>query len=894
MRISVLFLLFFYLPCLASVAPSNDQYFIYENNGYRYVFSESDRKTLPYIVKYNEWLTTKYQKAFNWKLDETTSLNLTSPRNQVANAFATSIPLSITTLYRGGMGYTDFFSSESWLDSLLLHESAHLYQLNVKDYFPAFGKKIFGNGFFAYPMIPIPSTPTLFLPNSFLEGNSTYNESRFLVGGRLFTASIYAQNLALLKGGKVTEEFLFNAHGQYPYGTEKYHMGGLFFAFLAEKFGDVQANGFFREYSKRWLWPWAINRSFRRHFGQSFDQLFVEFKAKYMPIAKQQVGTGALPAIVAVPYASPIHKDDTEVFFIADDGYNTKTLHSINRETLVISKQQVDLPRGRLFKVDNTFYVGAQVLQTLDGLGTFSGLYGEGYKIKPGTKNLDIADINGTNVLSFDLTKPFVEQKFHLNNEAYDSTVSRPLFQGKDIAYTKRSGNSINVLINKKVIKTINTESVQLVDSDKENLYFIAATPFGSSLYSLSTQSKTIKRLFNYDTIVDAQKINDGSFLLTSVTDSDYRYVIAKPTPVKELPFRIKYGFKTQRADGEELQKVKLAAKDFTIEDSQISKYYPLTQLKLSFWTLSYLLTNETEMEGSIGALFIDPLQTNSLLLTVGATNYSSDVPASLLYSNTKNRLSWGLAFRSNPKPSFDALKVYISSKERTQLSASLGYTFLRYGHHNVSGNIDFSSVNDKSKPEEYTNTDTQLSYNYSISHSLGAGPSIAHSLALTHSDKEADLIESLGYSITKDLLSQTYLTMGASGKYSKNGSIEISESPLIMSREIGVNNLSSPVFTNETAVGTIGLQQYLDFEYYSNAILFGVKDIAPLATYRSINYKDLTTKKFNAINEASLGFQITLVFGYKFAIPIAITQTEDLKNNISDLVFDLNYKKEF
>ena len=138
-----------------------------------------------------------------------------------------------------------------------MHESSHLYQLNAKRDLSRIGHAIFGNNEPGNIPVPIDTNPLTFFPVPFLthpnvllptwllEGNGVFNESRFGNGGRLFSGASRALFYSLLKANLLDETRLTNNGLYFPFGTEKYIVGGYFSLYLAERFGTLAVNRFF-------------------------------------------------------------------------------------------------------------------------------------------------------------------------------------------------------------------------------------------------------------------------------------------------------------------------------------------------------------------------------------------------------------------------------------------------------------------------------------------------------------------------------------------------------------------------------------------------------------------------------------------------------------------------
>ena len=84
------------------------------------------------VMHYENAVLTNYETLYGYVLDDTLYLGLASSHNQIANAFSTQIPLNMQMNYIGGSLMPDYFAATSWLKTILIHETAHNFQLNAK------------------------------------------------------------------------------------------------------------------------------------------------------------------------------------------------------------------------------------------------------------------------------------------------------------------------------------------------------------------------------------------------------------------------------------------------------------------------------------------------------------------------------------------------------------------------------------------------------------------------------------------------------------------------------------------------------------------------------------------------------------------------------------------
>ena len=216
------------LAVCAVVVP--DDYLILEDEELSYIYSKEHSKLIPKMKAYQEEIVKGYEKEFGFKLDEKMMVGMASNNNQIANGFSTQIPFNMQLFYGAGATYIDYFSSSSWLKTLVIHETAHNFQLNPKENFLSkTSHKILGNTPVSFlgplALFPIPNV----LENSFiLEGNGVMNESRFGNGGRLFSGYALAELVAMARAGEIRPELMYNSTLNFPYGEQFYLVGGFF------------------------------------------------------------------------------------------------------------------------------------------------------------------------------------------------------------------------------------------------------------------------------------------------------------------------------------------------------------------------------------------------------------------------------------------------------------------------------------------------------------------------------------------------------------------------------------------------------------------------------------------------------------------------------------------
>ena len=116
-----------------TLVPHDQPYFKSSVPNTELIFTENNRAFAEHAAGIEQQLQPQYEASFGYRMDSPLYVGLISDNNQIANGFSTQIPLNRQINYVGGASAVDYFSTTSWLDTLLFHETAHNYQINAKD-----------------------------------------------------------------------------------------------------------------------------------------------------------------------------------------------------------------------------------------------------------------------------------------------------------------------------------------------------------------------------------------------------------------------------------------------------------------------------------------------------------------------------------------------------------------------------------------------------------------------------------------------------------------------------------------------------------------------------------------------------------------------------------------
>ena len=236
------------MPCQTlfggDVVLMDEPYYKQDVRNTQLIYTKSNKPFARHTAQVEEALQPLYEKMFGYKMDERLYVVLASKRNQIPNAFSSQFPNNRQINYDGGVLLRDYFSTSSWLDTLLFHETAHNYQLNTKDNpISSTLHSILANGAFFVPFFTIPNiTESSFMA----EGNAVLNESWHGIGGRLYSGRNRIEMLMQAKAHNLTPDRLYNDNYFFLYGSHFYTLGGFYHYYLAQKYGLETLNAYWK------------------------------------------------------------------------------------------------------------------------------------------------------------------------------------------------------------------------------------------------------------------------------------------------------------------------------------------------------------------------------------------------------------------------------------------------------------------------------------------------------------------------------------------------------------------------------------------------------------------------------------------------------------------------
>ncbi|MDR2905161.1 MAG: hypothetical protein LBU73_04315 [Helicobacteraceae bacterium] len=586
-----------------------------------------------------------YNLDFGYKLANRPILAMMSYKNQIANAFAATAPFVLMTYYSGAPLMIDYFGYTDWAQELLAHEGSHLYQLDAKGTAPIVWEKLFGANYMPIVLgiIPLWTFPNDFLPAFIIEGNAVFNESRVTGGGRLYGGRHKALFLSLLKANLLTPERIINSHRKFPFGEEKYIVGGFFMEYLANKYGAKNVNSFFLAQGDRWINPFLLSRSYYENFGSDAYYDLLEFFAFYKQEASEFNEQRGVVISRGKSFA-PLGKNKSEIIIYESDNLSYGDLIVFNIASDEIKKIKGDFYAGMPFNIEGEYYTAAEGYAETDAIKT--SLFDASRAPNHRYDGKVLLDHFLGNDLFFktdaDFRRPALYEEGGGKLRFLGAKVSRAIYGADGALFTVRFEPETNASF------TGGAKGKRVFYRDETRLFettaiaaltdvlpsgaalFVAPTRRGNGLFIF--QNNRVLRLGSADNILDARHIEGEDYMLTCVTAEGYETMIAK------FPARFatnEQPFARAPLDGEPAPKVIANVPEKPLSPR---KYYAPLQMRYSsaYPTIAY---EDGNITGSIDIRFTDPLMFNAL--TIGGGKNERDFYTAQ-YENIRHLLFFG------------------------------------------------------------------------------------------------------------------------------------------------------------------------------------------------------------------------------------------------------------
>jgi hypothetical protein len=873
--IKILLSTLFFLPLFANVSVPGDTYKKIDQDGIELLYA-SEYETLSHkVLDFESTLIESYTKSFGYSLDDRQYLGLLSSHNQVANAYSSQFPLNLQMNFDGGAMAVDYFASSSWIEMLLLHESAHNFQLNPKkNLLSYYAHKVVKNSFLTALIVPIFPIPNLAESSFILEGNAVLNESWHNRGGRLYNGSLLAMTLTQARAGYITPARTYNNHLYFPYGTHHYIVGGFFQLFLAQRYGIDKVNSYFYNFSGQWI-PIFTNSVFKETFGEDFETLLAEYNqwllseyADFKPTKGKEVFRSKSRL--------KLNSDKDEVYFLTSDHLVAPTLIRYIKKSKEYIKQKGNFPLGKVFKKSGKFYTVASRYTSPTAI--MIGLYDQDGEILEGTQSKAVQSLHGDKMVYFDIPNSFDKPQMMVDGRYY-ATVNSSVFTDyhDNHYYFIQEGKKRTLYKNREKLFSMQGYYGFVCDVDADTIYFIANSKNGSSLYSY--HDRTISRQLAGDDIVDARLIGEGKALVETIDAEgmSFKEVSLVATQVSSMA-EVRYFF-------EDDPRFQMPIKEHNISKSKL--YKPLENLHYSSLTQS-ITSNADGIDYDISANFSDPLSQNSI--NIFSSKIVDDTIAGIAYNSSAYRVNFGaslfgtLSHDENISSRGYGTYLYIS------------YPLMHNTYEYLSLRLSYLLEDDKAEKEPLT-----LALNYSDHKHFGQSMYIneandfSFAFGLDRGDKSAGAT----YHYSTSFAHQFYAGFNLKGALSdvgdsgKKRGLRVQQYQTRFSNALNFEmpSISYDIYVKNIVNAALFVEKVFDIDKYFFTFPISLRREALYGKYNYYNMEFLNAKRED-FHELTVGVRADMLYFNSLALPISVEYIyNDKLNNPNEfrVLFDLS-----
>ena len=846
------------------VVPHDEDYFTYTKDNVEIIYTEKNLAYAKQTATVETPLNSDYKRYFDWELDETLYVGLISCNNQIANGFSSQWPYNRQINYIGGAMMVDYFSSVSWLHTLLYHESAHNYQVNVKGSGVSRAlHSVFGNG---NPIVPVTFIVPNVMENSFmLEGNAVLNESWHGNGGRLYSGRFKAETILQAKAGNLIASDLYNTKLAFPYGDIVYIQGAFFNLYLAELYGIEKVNSYFKIHSQDFWWPQFTNASLKEALGVDFEDALTDFATKYKELYRNFVEVKG-EHLASSQFFNSLSNNKDEIFFITNEsGIDTPELVVIEKKTLKIKKAKESWIAGKVIKTDGDYYT--QASKHTSPIKIHQGLFCNQGFIKKGTASKIVHGyLSNNKEVYFDVNSSFSQPQLYVGDEFYDRVNSSVIIDIDDnLYYFKQDKKKRTLYRNKTPLYTYDGFYGIVSDVDSKGIvYFVANSELGSTLYSFDNGE--VKRVSKADNIVEARLINDDELLIAAISEKDYYYTINPIEEIEQTPYETKLFFENEVYYGE-YENLENKLQDYEHIDLS-NDYYSFLDMHYSATNLGFGVSIENEPLGSLNIMFEDPLSQNAANVFV-SKNESDITLAGVGYTNSQYLLSYTIsAYGVVENKSENEIRDYGLSISSSLPLYQAGYLYASLG---LSYFQDYATL--EREPLSLTLTMMQIEQ-----YGIGIYPNQFNFFQLYGISERGDAIVGANYKFSSHLVDELYLSL--EGKYSYTNGVNTMGTKGVkltnVSYEnmdpssISMPNLGGSAYVKEAGFLGIGLYKVFNFSSYFFTFPVSLQRESIYAKYRHYEIQGFSKTRYMA-NEYRIGTRLATVYLNSFTIPLDI-----------------------
>lgn len=862
--------LFFSLVCYATdsaIVLDDEEYYKYEDSNIELIYSKENLEFAKHTAKLEPSLHKDYEEFFGWKLDEKLYVGLISNKNQIANGFSTQFPHNMQINYIGGTQLVDYFSSTSWLDTLLYHETAHNYQLNMKsNYISQLLHSVFKNGtiFLSTSLIVPNITENPFM----LEGNAVLNESWHGNGGRLYSGRFKAETILQAKAGNIKASDVYNSKSEFPYGNIVYIQGGFYNLYLAKHYGIKNLNSYFKYHSEDFYWPQFTNYSMKKAVGIDFEESLKSFSDEYakIPLVKAKG-----KHILSSQFFYPLNSDKNEIFFIINQkGYQTPELVLIDKNSLKIKKIKKSWLGGKVIKKESKYLTQSSAKISTSKIA--QGLFDSEAYIENGTDSKMVQGyLSDGRVVYFDVLSSFSEPQLYVGNKFF-AKVNSSVFIDKDdnLYYFVQNGKTRTLYKNKTPLYSYKGFYGIVSDVDsKKRIYFIANSKFGSTLYRYNDSK--VFRVSDADNIVEAKLVNEKEVFLACISDKDYYYVKNRLINKESKVFETKLFFE---------DKDYYTNKHIVDEiDLNLKKHYDsLFEMRYSGADFDAGVDVDGDIIGSLNIKFVDPLIQKSTNLFY-LRDESKNSIVGIGYSDKKNLFNYNLNIYRNLNNQYKS-----SDYRENGFILNGNYPFLEEGYY--YGGFDVSYFQDYG-----TKTREPLSFSMKLYNAQSFG----NSSYLNYFNfmqpyvvyDRKDRIFGFKYSFRSHIIDEFYIGFDAKYSYIKSKleskksnkdtrGVKVTDSSEIDTdiSTITMPTIILPIYFKEAGYGEVSLIKVLNYSKYFFTFPYSLKKESIYLKYKNYRLKSLPISSGKnllfKIDELKAGITLHSIFFNSMEIPLS------------------------
>ncbi len=516
----------------------------------------------------------------------------------------------------------------NYIDTVLAHEYLHVVVMDANAGHSKILRKIFGKPAIpfenpsAIPFFIFIAPPNVFLPKWWHEGFATYGEGFFTGKGRLNSTLIKSYLRLSVKEGNLPKIDELNGDSyKFPKGNTPYLWGGVFFEYVAKKYGFDKISDLIDEHASNL--PYIINRVPIRHFGSDYSALYEKAINDLIREKKEEI-EGLMRQTITTSQSLKLIYDEIESFdvdlkagILAVDTYSPHMGHRLIGINLSDYKEIFNIEKTSFSEniklTDKGVYFTQLIFKSPSNIKQDLFFYEfKNKKISRLTFNKRVKEfvLNNEKIILISKDGPhekiieidkdrsereiFSEKGFSLSHISLSPDGKSLLFIAKDL----EGHYFLNLLeVENKKLSTIFSSSLVIAypffSQNLNDIYFVSNLDDVFNLYKINLNSKNIKKLTHLlDGMLNPKAVGDFIYFL-SPTSSGYTLSYLKVNDLLENEI----SFPLQNLPPKRLEE--LIAKDSPFIEQE---YSPLSSIYPKFFLPFFLSDPEGGVFGILTA----------------------------------------------------------------------------------------------------------------------------------------------------------------------------------------------------------------------------------------------------------------------------------------------------